>query len=212
MFLSNADGDVGELLVLPQGCQGCFRGSLGNVGFLTRYHMKKVPQLPWRGISSDFSRVVAGNLVFFWSYDGDLRYLLVRPQESPVSTRVARDLSGFLSSRCRGRGPHLELMPEAQVSSPVLTGILGFLCSFNRGVKPRLVCRHASFFPLELKKQCQGSCRLDIGMVPFSPVATGLSHLPSCLELILWVTVELVQGSQVYLEWIGLSRSFAMVP
>ena len=50
------------------------------------------------------------------------------------------------------------------------------------------------------------------GLVAFSQGATGLSHLPSCLELILWVTVELVQGSQVYLEWIGLSRSFAMVP
>ena len=31
--------------------------------------------------------------------------------------------------------------------------------------------------------------------------ATGLSHVPPCFELILRVTVESVQGCQVYLEW-----------
>ena len=146
MFLSSGDWYPGELLELPQGCQAHFRGPRGNVGFLTRYHMKKVPQLPWRGISSDFSRVVAGNLVFFWSYDGDLRYLLVRPQESPVSTRVARDLSGFLSSRCLGHSPHLEWKSDPQVSSPVLTFNSGFLWSFHRGVRPRLMWRHKFAF------------------------------------------------------------------
>ena len=45
----------------------------------------------------------------------------------------------------------------------------------------------------------------------FSQGATGLSHLPLCFELILGVTVETVQGSQVYLECIGTSGSFGMV-
>ena len=45
----------------------------------------------------------------------------------------------------------------------------------------------------------------------FSRGATGLSHVPSCFELILGVTVESVQGSQVYLECIGTSGSFGMV-
>ena len=45
----------------------------------------------------------------------------------------------------------------------------------------------------------------------FSRVATGLSHLPSCFELILEVTVESVQGSQVYLKWIGALEHFGMV-
>ena len=45
----------------------------------------------------------------------------------------------------------------------------------------------------------------------FSQGATGLSHLPSCFELILAVTVESVQGSQVYLECIGKLASFEMV-
>ena len=46
-------------------------------------------------------------------------------QESPVSVRVERGLSGFLSSRGRGIRPHLELRLELQGSSPVLTWILG---------------------------------------------------------------------------------------
>ena len=35
--------------------------------------------------------------------------------------------------------------------------------------------------------------------------------MPSCFELTLGLTVESVQGSQVYLEWIGTSGSFGMV-
>ena len=43
----------------------------------------------------------------------------------------------------------------------------------------------------------------------FSRGATGLSHVPSSCELIIGVTVESVQGSQVSLEWIGTSGSFS---
>ena len=84
--------------------------------------------------------------------------------ESPVSMRVVRGLSGFLSSSCRGRGPYLDLRPEPQVSSPVLTRISGFLWSFHRGVRPRLVWRHASPLSSRPEKQCQASCRVDIGI------------------------------------------------
>ena len=45
----------------------------------------------------------------------------------------------------------------------------------------------------------------------FSRGATGLSHVPPCFELILGVTVESVQGSQVYLKWIGKSGSVGIV-
>ena len=70
-----------------------------------------------------FSRAAAGNLGFLSSYDEDLREPLMLPQGSPVSMRVARGLSGFLSTRCQVLGPHLELKPETQGSSPVLTWI-----------------------------------------------------------------------------------------
>ena len=43
----------------------------------------------------------------------------------------------------------------------------------------------------------------------FSQGATGLSPMPSRFESILGVTVESVQGNQVYLEWNGTSGSFA---
>ena len=45
----------------------------------------------------------------------------------------------------------------------------------------------------------------------FSRGATRPSQLPSCFESILGVTVESVQGNQVYLEWIGASGCFGIV-
>ena len=96
------------------------------------------------GESPGFSRVSAGNLRFLLSYNGDMRDLLVLPQESQASMRVERGLPRFLSSRCRVLGPHLEVKPEAQCSPPVLTWNSGFLWSFYRGVRPRLVWRHSS--------------------------------------------------------------------
>ena len=63
------------------------------MGFLSRRRSGKWSYLGLRGESPDFSRVVAGNLGFLLSYDGYLRYLLMLPQESPVSMRVVRGLS-----------------------------------------------------------------------------------------------------------------------
>ena len=139
MLLSSGDGYVGVLLKLPQGCQGPFQGSKGKMGFLLRPHGGKGPHLALRGESPGFSRVAAANLGFLSSYDGDLRDPLVGQQESPVSMRAVRDGSGFFCSNCRGQGPHLELRPEPQVSSPMLTCISGFLWSFHRAFNPRLV-------------------------------------------------------------------------
>ena len=82
--------------------------------------------------------------------------LLVLPQESQVSIRVARGLSGFLSSRCRGIRPHLELRPEPQGSSPVLKWILVFLWTFNRGIRPGLVWKHGTPLPSQSFKVVSG--------------------------------------------------------
>ena len=139
MFLLSGDWYVGELLELPQGCQGPFRDSKGKATFLSRRCLGKEPDLALRGESPGFSRVAAANLGFLSSYDGDLRDPLVGQQESPVSMRAVRDGSGFFCSNCRGQGPHLELRPEPQVSSPMLTCISGFLWSFHRAFNPRLV-------------------------------------------------------------------------
>ena len=45
----------------------------------------------------------------------------------------------------------------------------------------------------------------------FSRGATGLSHLPSCFELILGMTMESVQRSQGYQVGTGTSGSFEIV-
>ena len=82
-----------------------------------------------------------------WTYDGDLRDPLWRPQERPVPLRVFRGplggLSGFLSRRCLGLKPCVESVPEPEDSSPVLTWSLGYFWSLPRGVSPRLEWRHA---------------------------------------------------------------------
>ena len=49
---------------------------------------------------------------------------------------------------------------------------------------------------------------LTLGSAVFSQGATGLSHMPSCFESILRVTVESVQGNPVYLELIWTLGSF----
>ena len=64
--------------------------------------------------------------------------------ETQVSLQVARGLSGILFSWCRGIGPHLQLRPEPQFPSPVLTWISGILWMFNRGVRPRFVWRNGT--------------------------------------------------------------------
>ena len=73
MFLSSGEGNVGELLELPQRCQGPFRGSRQKVGFLSRRRSLKGPHLMLRGESPRFSQVAAANLVSLLIYDGDLR-------------------------------------------------------------------------------------------------------------------------------------------
>ena len=125
VFLLSRDSYVRELLELHQECQGHFRGSRGKVGFLSRRHSRKVPHHALMGESPDFSLVAAGNLGFLSSYDGNLRDPLVWPQENPVSMLVVRGFSAIVSRWCRVLGPHLELRPQSQGSSPLLTWILG---------------------------------------------------------------------------------------
>ena len=54
-----------------------------------------------------------------------------------------RDLSGFLSRRCRGLRSCVESVLEPEHSSSVLTWILGYFWSLPRGVSPRLEWGHA---------------------------------------------------------------------
>ena len=72
------------------------------------------------------------------TYDGNIRYPLWWPQETPVPIRVARGPVRFFSLRCRGLRSSVESVPEPEHSSPVLTWILGYFWSLFREVSHRL--------------------------------------------------------------------------
>ena len=125
------------------------------------------------------------------TYDGDLRDPLWWPQERPGAMRVARWLSGFLSRRCRGLRPCVELVPEPEVTSPVLTWILGYFWSLRRGVSRRLVWGHERALSSRAvaavhRFPSRGSRDLWLSLEAFPRVfPTGLSHVPSWCESIL---------------------------
>ena len=78
-------------------------------------------------------------------------------------------LSGFLSRRCGGLRPCVELVPEPEYSSPVLTWILGYFWSLPRGVSPRLEWVHARGLS--------------------SPAVAAVSRFPSCGSRDLWLSL-----------------------
>ena len=91
-------------------------------------------------------------------------------------------LSGFLSRRCRGLRSCVELVPEPEDSSPVLTWILRYFWSLPRGVSPRLEWGHAralSFRAVAAASRCpsRGSRDLWLSLEAFPRgFPTRLSH------------------------------------
>ena len=101
----------------------------------------------------------------------------------------------------------MESVPEPDVSSPVLTWILGYFWSLPRGVNPRLEWGHAralSFRAVVAVSRFPSRATRDLwhSLEDFPRgFPTGLSHVPPCCESILGLKVEAVQGKQVSLEW-----------
>ena len=60
------------------------------------------------------------------TYDGDLRDPFGGLRKGQFPCELLGGLSGFLSPRCRGLRSLVELVPEPEDSSPVLTWILGY--------------------------------------------------------------------------------------
>ena len=83
-------------------------------------------------------------------------------------------LSGFLSLRRRGLRPWVELVPEPEDSSPVLTCILRYFWSLPRGVSPRLEWGHARSLS--------------------SRAVAELSRFPSLGSRDLWLSLEAFPG------------------
>ena len=92
----------------------------------------------------------------------------LRKGQSPCELLGA--LSGSLSRRCRGLRPLEESVPEPEVSSPVLTWILGYFWSLPKGVSPRLAREQKRAF--------------------FSPALAAVSRFPSSGSKDLWLSLE----------------------
>ena len=91
VLLSSGDGYVRELLDLHQWCKEPFQVSSGKMEFLSRPYSRKGPPLTLKVDLLVFLEVQQ-ETGFFSSYHGDFSYLLVWPQESPVSMQVASGL------------------------------------------------------------------------------------------------------------------------
>ena len=69
------------------------------------------------------------------------RHAVIKKGQSPCE--LLGVFWGFLSRRCWCLRPSVELLPEPEDSSPVLTWILGYFWSLPRGASPRLEMGHA---------------------------------------------------------------------
>ena len=135
-FFSSCDGYLGEPLELHKGSQASFQVVRGIAGLLLSHCRGIGPRLMLKGECCGFTQVAKWNLGILLNWDRDLREPLMLPQGSQASFRVVRCTSEFLSSHCREIGPHLHLGQKTVGCSPVGTAILGFMLSFNRGVRP----------------------------------------------------------------------------
>ena len=113
----------------------------------------------------------------------------LRKGQSPCE--LLGGLSGFLSRRCRGLRPCVESVPEPEVTSPVLTWILGYFWSLPRGVSRRLVWGNERALSSRAVAAVQrfpsrGSRDIWLSLEDFPRgFPTGLSHVPSWCESIL---------------------------
>ena len=92
----------------------------------------------------------------------------LRKGQSP--SELLGGLSGFLYHRCRCLKSCVESVPVPEVSSPVLTVILGYFWSLPRGVSPRLEWVHAP--------------------VLSSRAVAAVSRFPSSGSRYLWLSLE----------------------
>ena len=129
--------------MLQRGIQVSFHVSRTSTGLLSSHCRGIRSHITLRGESRGVFQVAQGSFLF-----------LYLPQCLQRTSHVASGKSGLLSScdwpsglllsSCRRIGPHLLVWQETQCFSPVATGILGFLVSFNRGVRTRLMLRHGT--------------------------------------------------------------------
>ena len=99
------------------------------------------------------------------TYNRDLRDPLWWPQKGQSPCELLWGLSGFLSRRCQGLRPCVELVPEPEDSSAVLTCNLGVLLESPQGSQSssRVGACTCAFLP---------SCSCSVTL-PFAWIKTG---------------------------------------
>ena len=98
---------------------------------------------------------------------------------------VGSGLSGLHWVWCNGRGPQLEFRWESNGSSPTLTWYRAVYVVSNRESGLDVCEGMELYFPLELSKGFQASCRVEFGTWVSFRIRNQVSELPSCSELIL---------------------------
>ena len=154
-FLSRYHGELRQPLVLPLGSQVSIRVARASMGVLWSHGRGIRPQFTWKWESQGVSEL-RQEVWIPSSCHGDLREPLMLSLGSQESFRIVRGLSGFLSSWCRGLGPHLKLRRATQDSSPALRGISGFLCRLQWEVRRGFMLGHGTLLPSRVGKGVSG--------------------------------------------------------
>ena len=155
MFLSSGQGYIGELLELPQGCHGPFRGSRGKVGILEMPQWKRASshvegRISWFFLSCGKkvgvplelqlgfqgpAHVASGKSSLHASCEGPLRIPLQSVPGSRSSSGVVAKTSVLPFNADMDLGVPIEFQQGNQASSPVETCKFAFLSSSKSSVR-----------------------------------------------------------------------------
>ena len=162
-------GMSGSFLSLPQGNQGLFRGSRGNLGFLSRHNRVKGPQS--RGgenllVFLELQQKIWGSSLVMMGTSGTSLCGLRKVQSSCELWGASRDSSAIVAEAevliwrwGRNLTFPLQYWHESRGSTGVSTGDSGLVS-----------CGDMHFrFPLELEKKCQTSCSTGFFFRDLSP-------------------------------------------
>ena len=140
----------------PLGSPVSIRVDRGSPALLSSHSREIGPQDTLKGESRGLSRVVAGNPGFprlVTVTSGSFSWCLWDVRNT-VELGWVR--SGLHWGRCNGRGLHLELRCEHQVSSPGQTWVSWCVCRFKQGVRSQPVWRHGTLLSSRVVKQVSG--------------------------------------------------------
>ena len=133
-FFSSYDGDLRDPLLFPQDSPVSIRVARGLPIFLSSRCWVLGPHLELRQKPQGSSPVLTWISRFLWSFHRGVRPHLMWRHASPLSTRAAKALSGFLSSLYRDQWLYLEVPKGCHTCHCVVSRYLGLQSSQCRGI------------------------------------------------------------------------------